>query len=229
VARILIVEDEPDLASLLEYNVRRAGHSPVLAERAADALERAETSPPDLVLLDLMLPDDSGLRLCRELKTSWTDPPAVLMLTARGDEADRVSGLESGADDYVVKPFSVREVMLRIELLLKRRGNAPAGSRMALGPIELDASRHRCSVAGVDISLTPLEFRLLHYLMARPERVQSRDQLLEDVWGVEDASASRTLDAHVNRLREKLGPARVHLQTVRGVGYRLSRDALDGG
>jgi two-component system phosphate regulon response regulator PhoB len=224
-SRILIVEDEQDLASLVEYNLRQAGYTTEHAPTGASALARARAHPPDLVLLDLMLPDLAGTDVLRMLKAAPPgERPAVVVVTAKGQEADRVAGLELGADDYVVKPFSVRELLLRVKAVLRRGGGEPDGEGGVLqaGDIVLDAGRHEVRVEGAPVVLTALEFRLLRTLLERPERVQTREVLLSDVWGIQAEIHTRTVDTHIKRLREKLGPAGDIIETVRGVGYKLS-------
>jgi two-component system phosphate regulon response regulator PhoB len=223
VASILIVDDERDLVSLLDFNLRQAGFETCVATTGAGAMTEARRRQPDLVLLDLMLPDVAGTEVCRQLKADQrTRHVPVVMLTARTEEVDRVVGFELGADDYVTKPFSVRELVLRIRAVLRRaQGGADERAPERLGPIRVDAEAHRAYVAEEEVPLTPLEFRLLTTLMARAGRVQSRDQLLNDVWDMSSEVETRTVDTHVKRLREKLGPARDLLETVRGVGYRL--------
>jgi two-component system phosphate regulon response regulator PhoB len=225
VVRILVVDDERDLLSLLDFNLRREGFETVLAESGEEALAALRRQVPDLVLLDVMLPDVSGTEVCRTVKRDpRTQHVPVVMLTAKGDEVDKVVGFELGADDYVTKPFSVRELVLRVRAVLRRVAPAAApGGRPppAVGPIRVDPDAHRAFVAGEEITLTALEFRLLTTLMARVGRVQSREQLLTDVWDMSSELETRTVDTHVKRLREKLGAARDLLETVRGVGYRL--------
>jgi two-component system phosphate regulon response regulator PhoB len=227
VAAILIVDDERDLLAVLDFNLRQAGFETLLASTGAEALAQARRRVPDLVLLDLMLPDISGTEVCRTLKGDpRTRHVPVLMLTAKGEEVDKVVGFELGAEDYVTKPFSVRELVLRVRALLRRAQAAPAPAEAPRGPepvgaIRVDVSAHRAYVGGEEVPLTPLEFRLLVTLMSRVGRVQSREQLLEDVWEMSSELETRTVDTHVKRLREKLGAARDLLETVRGVGYRL--------
>ena len=224
-ARILIVDDEPDLARLLLYNLRAAGYGAEHASTGATALARAKELRPDLVLLDLMLPDIGGADVLRALRSDGDlARTAVIIVTARGHEADRIAGFELGADDYVAKPFSVRELMLRVGAVLKRTAPDPeAEQAIKCGPIRLDPSRHEATVAGSPMVLTALEFRLLRTLLERAGRVQRREVLLADVWGISisDSIETRTLDTHVKRLREKLGPAGGLIETVRGVGYKL--------
>ena len=224
-ALILIVDDEPDLASLLQFNLDQAGYETEVVHSGAAALAAATRRTPALVLLDIMLPDLSGLEVCRLLRAGATTAHVpVLMLTARGDEAERVKGLEAGADDYVTKPFNVREIMLRVKAVLRRAGDAKTEgtARLTLGALTLDTAAHRCLVEGTDVELTALEFRLLQHLMTRAGRVQTRDGLLQEVWGLTGGLETRTVDTHVLRLRDKLGVARELVETVRGVGYRMA-------
>ncbi len=224
-ALILIVEDEPDLVQTLQYNLRKEGWATRSAATGRQALEQAQLSPlPDLILLDLMLPDLSGIEVCRQLKRDERLAAVpVLMLTARGEEIDRVVGFEVGADDYVVKPFSVRELMLRVRALLRRTRDDAGGAspRVSFGRLKLDEAGHRVWVDDEEVILTALEFRLLLAFLARKGRVQSREQLLSEVWGDEARVTARTVDVHVKRLREKLGPVGAYVETVRGVGYRF--------
>ncbi len=223
-ASILLVDDERDLLSLLDFNLRAAGFETLLATSGEQALAQLRRRVPDLVLLDLMLPDLPGTEVCRQIKGDpRTRHVPVVMLTAKGDEVDRVVGFEIGADDYVTKPFSVRELVLRLKAVLRRSGPGRTKERPpeTVGPIRVDMEAHRAFVQGAEIVLTPLEFRLLATFMARLGRVQSREQLLEDVWEMSSEVETRTVDTHVKRLREKLGPARELLETVRGIGYRL--------
>jgi two-component system phosphate regulon response regulator PhoB len=218
---ILVVDDEKAVTDLLAYNLRKAHYDVLVAADGRTALRLARESRPDLILLDLMLPEVDGLDVCRELRRTSAVP--IIMITARGEEIDRVVGLELGADDYVTKPFSVRELVLRLKAVLRRSAPGRPAERPpeAVGPIHVDVDAHRAYVDGAEIQLTPLEFRLLTTLMARLGRVQSREQLLEDVWQMSSEVETRTVDTHVKRLREKLGSGRDLLQTVRGVGYRL--------
>jgi two-component system phosphate regulon response regulator PhoB len=225
-SRILVVEDEADLAELIAFNLRQAGHAVQVVHGGAAGLAEIRRQRPDLVLLDLMLPDISGLEVCRRLRREKeTVHLPVLMLTAKGEELDRVVGFEVGADDYVVKPFSPRELMLRVEAILRRAQLVAVGDSerqsITVGHMSIDVPAHRVSVAGEEIPLTALEFRLLMDLATRMGRVQSRDALLERVWGYAPGIETRTVDTHVKRLREKLGAASQYIETVRGVGYRL--------
>ncbi len=224
---ILIVEDERDLLANLEYNLQHEGYQTRTALSGAAALEQmAEDPVPDLVLLDLMLPDFPGTEVCRHIRThERTKRVPVLMLTAKGEEIDRVVGFEVGADDYVVKPFSVRELMLRIRAILRRAEPvAPESIDLSFGRLRVDNAGHRAWVDSEELNLTALEFRLLTTLLERRGRVQSREVLLSDVWGIDADITTRTVDTHVKRLRQKLGPAGAYIETLRGVGYRLRRD-----
>ncbi|HET9417761.1 MAG TPA: winged helix-turn-helix domain-containing protein [Chthoniobacterales bacterium] len=223
---ILIVEDEKDVVDLLSLNLRKAGGFVVAtATDGATGLTKARDENPALIILDLMLPKMPGLEVCKILKT---DPATrhipIMMLTAKAEEIDRIVGLEFGADDYVVKPFSPREVVLRIRAILRRGAAEQSADRLSAGPITIDPARHRVSVEGKQVELTSLEFRLLHMLMQRRGRVQERDRLLNDVWGYESVIDTRTVDTHVRRLREKLGKAGDVIETVRGFGYRLREE-----
>ncbi len=224
---ILIVEDEQDLLDTLEFNLQREGFATRRAASGRAGLEAAALEPPpDLVLLDLMLPDLPGTEVCRRLRASArTRAVPVIMLTARDEEVDRVVGFEVGADDYVTKPFSVRELMLRVRAILRRAGGqVEESSRLEHGELELDVAAHRVWVSGEEVKLTALEFRLLSTLLSRAGRVQTRDTLLADVWGVQAGLTTRTVDTHVTRLRKKLGAVGTYIETLRGVGYRF-RDA----
>lgn len=223
-ARILVVDDEPDLLELVRFNLSQAGFQVTTAASGREALEQLKVSVPDLVVLDLMLPDVSGNDICRQIRS---DPALaelpIVMLTAKSEEVDRVVGFELGADDYVPKPFSPRELTLRVRAVLRRRAAAPGpGSIIEHGALRVDPDRHRCFVNGEEIELTAKEFRLLGTLMARPGRVMTRERLLDEVWGSEITVTSRTIDTHLKRLREKLGAAGDLIETVRGVGYRFA-------
>jgi two-component system phosphate regulon response regulator PhoB len=218
--KILIIEDESDVADLLTLTLRKAGFKMSTASDGASGLQKARDDRPDFVILDLMLPKMSGLEVCRILKSDGaTSPIPILMLTAKAEEIDRIVGLEFGADDYVTKPFSPREIVLRIQAIL-RRGETPSESLTA-GPISIDPGRHEVRVNGKQVHLTSLEFKLLRALIQRRGRVQGRDRLLNDVWGYESVIDTRTVDTHVRRLREKLGKGGDAIETVRGFGYRL--------
>jgi two-component system phosphate regulon response regulator PhoB len=222
-ARILVVEDEADIQEVLEYNLKRDGHDVVLTGTAKEGLRHARERRPDLVLLDLMLPDGSGTELCKTLRQdAATRGVRVVMLTAKGEEIDRVIGFELGADDYIVKPFSVRELLLRVQAVLRRVSTGETGETTQFGVLRVDRGAHRVWVAGQEVELTALEFKLLLTLHDRRNRVQTRDALLSDVWKIDADVTTRTVDTHVKRLREKLGAAGIYVQTVRGVGYRFA-------
>jgi len=224
--RILIVEDEKDIVQVLEFGLRQAGFETVAARDAGEAFARIRERAPGAVLLDLMLPDLSGTEICRQLKSNpKTAALPVIMLTARGDEVDRVVGFELGADDYITKPFSVREVVLRVKAVLRRGSQGEAPARDRIGPVRLDREAHRVFVDGQEIELTALEFKLLGTFMARVGRVQTREQLLRDVWEMTGDVQTRTVDTHVKRLREKLLSGRDLIETVRGLGYRMADPA----
>lgn len=226
-SRILIVEDEQDLASLLEYNLKQEGFEIDVARTGAAGVSRAKSFKPDLILLDLMLPDIGGTEVARLVREQEGKRVPIIMVTARGEESDRVRGLELGADDYVVKPFSVKELLLRIRNVLRRDGSEPkpasSTGTLSAPDIVLDADRHEVTVKGKPVVLTALEFRLLKTFLERPGRVQTRETLLSDVWGIDAEITTRTVDTHIKRLREKLGPSGDIIETIRGVGYKLSR------
>jgi two-component system phosphate regulon response regulator PhoB len=221
--RILLIEDEPDIAEVLQYNLEKEGFAVEVAQRGDSGLEAVRRDEPDLILLDLMLPGIDGLELTRLLKRDTaTARLPIVMLTARGEEVDRIVGLELGADDYISKPFSPREVVLRVKAVLRRFQHEESEEDLrAVGGIELDISAHQLRVRGKEIPLTATEFRLLRLLMERSGRVQTRGQLLSDVWGYAEDIDSRTVDTHIRRLRRKLGPEADRIETVIGVGYRL--------
>jgi two-component system, OmpR family, phosphate regulon response regulator PhoB len=223
-ARVLVIEDEQDLQKILGYNLKQAGHETLAATRGNEGLDLARDKHPDLVILDLMLPDLPGTDVCKALKRDVkTKNIPILMLTAKGEEIDRVVGFELGADDYVVKPFSVRELLLRIDAILRRTQEQSAGAlSFQFGSLRVDRDAHRVWVEEAEVQLTALEFNLLVTLYDRRNRVQERAVLLDDVWGIEAAITTRTVDTHVKRLREKLGKAGDYVETVRGVGYRFA-------
>jgi len=221
---ILIVDDEQDVVDLLAYNLQKAGYKTSTARDGRVALQKARDEYPALVILDLMLPQIDGTEVCKQLKSdSKTANIPILMLTAKGEEVDRVVGLELGADDYVTKPFSPREIALRIKKILGRSRGATASSEVIrFGDLVVDTAKHEATLKGKAIELTATEFKLLAMLMERRGRVQTRDRLLTDVWGYEGDVDTRTVDTHVRRLREKLGRVADYIETVRGVGYRFA-------
>jgi len=220
---ILIIEDERDVVDLLALHLRKSGKFAVsTANDGASGLDKARNERPAFIILDLMLPKMPGLEVCKVLKT---DPATrhipIMMLTAKAEEIDRIVGLEFGADDYVTKPFSPREVVLRVKAILRRGEARRDDERLTAGAITIDPARHNVSVEGKHVNLTSIEFKLLCTLIQRRGRVQARDRLLNDVWGYESVIDTRTVDTHVRRLREKLGKAGTAVETVRGFGYRL--------
>jgi two-component system phosphate regulon response regulator PhoB len=224
--KILVVDDEPDALELIEFNLKRAGFDVFTASDGAAALRKARERLPALIVLDLMIPEIDGLELCRILRAdAQTAAILIIMLTARAGELDRILGLELGADDYLTKPFSPRELVLRIRNLLGRRSaSTDSKDSIRVGSIVVDLPRHQVIVQGKPVDLTATEFRLLTLLAQRRGRVQTREQLLRDVWEYDSAIDTRTVDTHVRRLREKLGSAADILDTVRGVGYRMRED-----
>ena len=223
IPRILIVEDEPAIAELIAVNLKHNGFQPIWAIDAETAQRELNEVLPDVILLDWMLPGESGLALARRWRASArTKTVPILMLTARGDEADRVAGLDAGADDYIVKPFSPRELLARIRAVLRRRMPEASGGVVKMGALQLDADTHRVSFAEKPLKIGPTEFKLLHFLMHHPERVHSRGALLDKVWGDHVYIEERTVDVHVKRLRESLGDAGSMIETVRGAGYRFT-------
>ena len=224
--KILVIEDEPDIRKNLEYNLAREGFSVSGAASILEAKTLLSSDDFNMILLDLMLPDGSGLDLCKEIKAnSKTESTPVIILTAKDDEVDKVVGFEIGADDYVTKPFSVRELILRVKAVLKRgtKKKEILEVERKFGDLKIDIDSHEVHVDDVKINLTALEFRLLKKLVDTRGRVQSRDQLLTDVWGYSTEVTTRTVDTHVKRLREKLGPMGKYVQTIRGVGYKFAR------
>ena len=224
--KILIIEDEPDIRKTLEYNITREGYEVISASSLSEGRQKLESDSFTLLLLDLMLPDGSGLDLFRELKQdkSLSTMP-VIILTAKDDEVDKVVGFELGADDYVTKPFSVRELILRVKAVLKRgeRKSDNMEVQRQFGELKIDVDSHEVFVNDDHVSLTALEFKLLRQLVDRRGRVQSRDQLLSDVWGYSSDVTTRAVDTHIKRLREKLGDMGKYVQTIRGVGYKFTR------
>jgi two-component system, OmpR family, phosphate regulon response regulator PhoB len=221
--RVLIVEDEPSIAELVSVNLRHNGFQPVWAEDGIAAQRELDAVLPDVILLDWMLPGQSGLALARKWRgDARTKTVPILMLTARGDEPDKVAGLDAGADDYITKPFSTQELLARIRAVLRRRAPEQASETVTIGELALDGATHRVTWRGHSLKVGPTEFKLLNYLMKHPERVHSRSQLLDKVWGDHVFIEERTVDVHVKRLREALGGAGAMIETVRGAGYRLA-------
>jgi two-component system phosphate regulon response regulator PhoB len=229
--RVLIVEDESAIAELIAINLRHNGMSPVWAEDGARAQLEMDAVLPDLILLDWMLPGESGVSLAKKWRADpRTKLVPILMLTARSEENDKVHGLDAGADDYITKPFSTQELLARIRAVLRRRTPEQAGGSVTIGALTLDASTYRVTVNGQAVKLGPTEFKLLNHLMRHPERVHSRGQLLDKVWGDHVFIEERTVDVHIKRLREALGQAGSMVETVRGAGYRFSdQSATDQG
>jgi two-component system, OmpR family, phosphate regulon response regulator PhoB len=227
--RILIVEDEPAIAELIAVNLRHNGMSPVWAEDGESAQREIDAVLPDAILLDWMLSGQSGLQLARRWRgDARTKGVPILMLTARGDEPDKVAGLDAGADDYITKPFSTQELLARIRAVLRRRTPDKAEKTATLGGITLDPAAHRVLWNGRPVKMGPTEFKLLNFLMTHPERVHSRQQLLDRVWGDHVFIEERTVDVHVKRLREALGPGGALIETVRGAGYRITAQPSSG-
>ena len=223
-ALILIVEDEEDLALTLSYNLEREGYATEVVDTGEGAIERATQLPtPDLMLLDLMLPGIGGVEVCRRLRQDGrVRQMPIVMLTARGEEEDRVRGFEAGADDYVTKPYSARELLLRVRAILRRHQEDFESSRaLMFGELRIDTEAHQVMLGQEELQLTALEFKLLKAFVERQGMVQSRDVLLKDVWGIHAEVMTRTVDTHVKRLREKLGPMGACIQTLRGVGYKF--------
>ena len=222
-SKILVVDDEPEAVELLEFNLKQAGFDVLTAEDGAEALKKARSALPSLIVLDLMLPEVDGLEVCKMLRRDQTTARIpIIMLTAKAAEMDRIVGLELGAEDYITKPFSPRELVLRVKKVLQRGpAGPPEPDALKLGDLLIDRPRHLVTWRGKHIELTATEFKLLVLLAQRRGRVQSRDQLLRDVWDYSGLVDTRTVDTHMRRLREKLGPAAKHLDTVRGVGYRF--------
>jgi len=222
--KILIAEDEADVQELVGLHLRNAGFLPVHAEDGPEAIRRAREEMPNLIVLDIMMAGMDGLEVCRLLKADpATSHIPLIMLTARAEEPDKIIGLELGADDYMTKPFSPRELVLRVKSVLRRVGPAVQdGTQLSAGLVAIDRERHLVRVRGKQVELTATEFKLLSLLVERRGRVQSRDGLLNEVWGYESAIDTRTVDTHVRRLREKLGPGADCIETIRGFGYRVA-------
>ena len=226
--RILIVEDEPDIRKTIEYNFLKEGFKVSVAGSLAEGKKLFLAETVNLIILDLMLPDGSGLDFCREIKSNPSSSSTpIIILTAKTDEVDRVVGFELGADDYVTKPFSVRELLLRVKAILKRAPSSTSQDigEQIVGNLKIDFDAHIVLVKGEEIKLTALEFKLLKHFLDRRGRVQSRDQLLQDVWGYSSDITTRTVDTHIKRLREKLCSAGDYIQTIRGVGYKFNSGA----
>ena len=226
-AKVLIIEDEPDIRKTIDYNLSKESFQVFQAGSIAEGEKSILDNSPDVIILDLMLPDGSGLTLCRDVKSNdATKHIPIILLTAKADEVDRVIGFELGADDYVTKPFSVRELTLRVKAILKRRASESEKTdnlEYEFGKLKLNLDAHQVFIDNKETSFTALEFRLLKHLIDRRGRVQTRDQLLEEVWGYSAEVTTRTVDTHIKRLREKLGSTGEYIQTIRGVGYRFSK------
>jgi two-component system, OmpR family, phosphate regulon response regulator PhoB len=221
--RVLIVEDEPAIAELIAVNLRHNGFQPIWAEDGDAAQRELDAVMPDVILLDWMLPGQSGVALARKWRANpRTRAIPILMLTARGDEPDKVAGLDAGADDYITKPFSTQEMLARIRAVLRRRAPEQVTDSVTIGDLVLDGATYRVSFKGQQLKVGPTEFKLLHYFMKHAERVHSRSQLLDKVWGDHVFIEERTVDVHVKRLREALGAGGLMVETVRGAGYRLT-------
>ncbi len=222
--KIYIVEDEPDIRETLKYNFSNEGFKVFTAPDGEEALSNIKRVLPDVLILDLMLPGLSGLDVCKSIRADDDiRDMSIIMLTAKGEEIDRVIGFELGADDYVTKPFSVRELILRVKVLLKKQRESLVQNKLVtFGPIRIDLDAHELKINDKEIVLTALEFKLLQHLVKRKGRVQTREQLLGDVWGYSAEVTTRTVDTHIKRLREKLGNTSDYIQTIRGVGYRFS-------
>jgi two-component system phosphate regulon response regulator PhoB len=227
-SRVLVIEDEPDIRKTIDYNLTKESFEVIQAASIEEGEKALASNKIDVIILDLMLPDGSGLTLCRDIKSEPnTKNIPVIILTAKTEEVDRVVGFELGADDYVTKPFSVRELILRVKAILKRGVSTEIKTdnvQDSFGELTLNYDEHQAYINNEEISLTALEFKLLKHLINRKGRVQTRDQLLEDVWGYSSNVTTRTVDTHIKRLREKLGIVGEHIQTIRGVGYRFSRN-----
>ena len=224
ISKILIVEDEPDIRDTLSYNFEKEGFEVLSSPNGKSALKLLESNEPNIVILDLMLPDMSGLDICRQIKNDKKlSDTSIIMLTAKSEEVDRIVGFELGADDYVTKPFSIRELILRVKVLIKKHTTTEhKDTSISLGSIYMNLDAHVVKINKKDIILTALEFKLLKHLLQRKGRVQTRDQLLGDVWGYSSEVTTRTVDTHIKRLREKLGVVADYIQTIRGVGYKFT-------
>ncbi len=221
--RILIVEDEPAIAELLSINLKHNGFAPTWAAEGVAAQRELDAMLPDAILLDWMLPGQSGLSLARMWRADpRTKSVPIILLTAKGDESDKIAGLDSGADDYITKPFSIKELLARVRAVLRRRAPELEEQALTIGELLLDSATHRVTFQNTALKLGPTEFKLLQHLMSHPERVHSRGQLLDKVWGDHVYIEERTVDVHVKRLREALGQGGAHIETVRGTGYRIT-------
>jgi len=226
--RVLVVEDEPSIAELIAVNLRHNGFAPTIVFDGAGAQREIDAVLPDLILLDWMLPGESGAVLARQWrKHERTKGVPIIMITARSDENDKVQGLDAGADDYITKPFSTQELLARIRAVLRRRAPEVVSDSVQVGELSLDAATYRVSFRGQELKVGPTEFKLLHYLMKHAERVHTRAMLLDKIWGDHVFIEERTVDVHIKRLRESLGDAAALIETVRGAGYRLSVQALE--
>ena len=225
--RILVVEDEPAIAELIAVNLRHNGFAPSVVFDGNAAQREVDAVLPDVILLDWMLPGDSGITLAKRWRShDRLKTVPIILLTARSEESDKVQGLDSGADDYITKPFSTQELLARIRAVLRRRAPEAVNDTVQVGDLTLDAATHRVTLKGQELKIGPTEFKLLHYLMKHPERVHSRGTLLDRIWGDHVFIEERTVDVHVKRLREGLGAAGSMIETVRGAGYRLSAMAM---
>lgn len=225
--RILVVEDEPAIAELIAVNLRHNGFAPTVVFDGDAAQREVDAVLPDVILLDWMLPGDSGITLAKRWRShDRLKTVPIILLTARSEESDKVQGLDSGADDYITKPFSTQELLARIRAVLRRRAPEAVNDTVQLGDLTLDAATHRVMLKGQELKIGPTEFKLLHYLMKHPERVHSRGTLLDRIWGDHVFIEERTVDVHVKRLREGLGAASSMIETVRGAGYRMSAMAV---
>lgn len=224
--RVLIVEDEPAIAELLTINLKHNGFAPIWAGDGVAAQRELDSNLPDVILLDWMLPGQSGLSLSRKWRAdSRTKAIPIILLTAKSDEPDKIAGLDAGADDYITKPFSIKEMLARLRAVLRRRSPEIDTQLLAIGDLRLDGATHRVTFQDTVLKLGPTEFKLLQHLMSYPERVHSRGQLLDKVWGDHVYIEERTVDVHIKRLREALGMGGVHVETVRGTGYRITAQA----
>ena len=224
--RVLIVEDEPAIAELLTINLKHNGFAPVWAGDGVAAQRELDANLPDVILLDWMLPGQSGLSLARKWRADpRTKDVPVILLTAKSDESDKIAGLDAGADDYITKPFSIKEMLARLRAVLRRRSPEISSQILTIGELQLDGSTHRVTFQDSALKLGPTEFKLLQHLMSHPERVHSRGQLLDKVWGDHVYIEERTVDVHIKRLREALGQGGLHVETVRGTGYRITAQA----